>query len=88
MKKELKYFFYLLVIIGFVIFIGNYYFSDTNKKNFYRSFNNHDTKISIYSENLLVLNNNTDDIINYVDSTLTKDKKKYNFWKLLKRNEQ
>ena len=32
MKKELKYFFYVTIILGFLIFVVNYYFSDQNKK--------------------------------------------------------
>ena len=37
MIKELKYFFYIFTIAVFIIFIANYYFSDENKKNSYRS---------------------------------------------------
>ena len=88
MFKELKYLFYLLVIFLFIFFISKYYFSDQNKKKSYRSLNSIDQNIEKHSTNLSILKSDTDDIINYVDSTLTKDKKKYNFWKLLKRNEQ
>ena len=32
MGKELKYFLYVSTILGFIIFVGTYYFSDKNKK--------------------------------------------------------
>tara|TARA_B100001175_G_scaffold303022_1_gene297633 strand:- start:138 stop:398 length:261 start_codon:yes stop_codon:yes gene_type:complete len=84
MKKELKYFFYIAVVFSFIIFTLNYYFSDINKKNFFRSFNNYDKKIITYSESLITLESDTNNIVEYMDNTLTKDNKKYKFWELLK----
>ena len=43
MIKELKYFLHVITIIGFIFFILNYYFSDENKKNSYRSTKVFDT---------------------------------------------
>ena len=83
MKKELKYFFYVSTILGFLIFVGSYYFSDNNKKNSYRSVKLFDNEITEYSNNLITLNNDTDNIIEYVDDSINKDSKKYKFWKLL-----
>ena len=67
----------------FVFFTGRYYFSDENLKNSYRSFKNNDEKIKLYSENLPILENDTQDIIEYVKQTNKDKKKKFNFWKLL-----
>ena len=47
MKNELKYFFYIFTIIGFIIFVSTYYFSDKNKKNSYRAVNLYDNKILV-----------------------------------------
>ena len=83
MLKEVKYLFFIIVIIIFIYFTGTYYFSDKNIKNSYRSLKNNDQKIKIYSKNLQVLENDTQDIIEYVNQTNKKKKKKFNFWKLL-----
>ena len=50
MRKELKYFLYVATIFGFLIFVGNYYFSDKNKKNSYRSTKLYDNKIIKYND--------------------------------------
>lgn len=83
MIKELKIFFYLVSIFFFIFFISKYYFSDVNKKNSYRSLNSLDEKIENYSKKLITLKNDTNNTILYVDSNITKNKKVYNFWKLL-----
>ena len=87
MFKELKYLLFGLVICLFFFFIGRYYFSDTNKKNSYRSLQNIDQKINTYSKNIPILEDDTKNIIEYVEQTSTKKKKKFNFWKLLETNE-
>ena len=83
MLKEIKYLIFIIVILAFIFFTGRYYFSDENLKNSYRSFKNNDEKIKLYSENLPVLENDTQDIIEYVKQTNKDKKKKFNFWKLL-----
>ena len=83
MLKEIKYLIFIIVISVFIFFTGRYYFSDENLKNSYRSFQNNDEKIKLYSENLPVLENDTQDIIEYVKQTNKDKKKKFNFWKLL-----
>ena len=88
MLKELKYFFSILIIFIFIFFIGRYYFSDANKKNFYRSTKLYDEKILEYSNNLKILKSDTENIIEYVENTHNKDKKKYKFWELLFNNEK
>ena len=83
MIKELKYFFYIFTIAVFIIFIVNYYFSDENKKNSYRSIKLSEKRIIEYSSKLQILESNTDTIIDYVENTKNEDKKKYKFWELL-----
>ena len=87
MLKEVKYFIYIFIIIFFVFFTVKYYVSDINKKNFFRSNNNIDEKIDKYSEKLPVLEDNTKDILEYVEDTNQKKKKKFNFWKLIEDND-
>ena len=82
MKKELKYFFYVSTILGFLIFVGSYYFSDNNKKNSYRSTNLYNSKIIEYNKELLKLESDTEDIIEFVENNIIKDKKKYKFLEL------
>ena len=83
MLKEIKYLIFIIVISVFIFFTGRYYFSDENLKNSYRSYKNNDEKIKLYSENLPILENDTQDIIEYVKQTNKDMKKKFNFWKLL-----
>ena len=87
MIKEIKYLLFLLIIILFLFFSGKYYFSETNKKNSYRSLNTIDQKLDIFAEKLPVLENDTKNIIEYVEQSNKKKKKKFNFWKLLETNE-
>jgi hypothetical protein len=87
MLKELKYFLFISSIILFLFISLKYYFSDNNKKNSYRSLKMIDKKILEYSHNLIILKNNTINIIEYVEKTNNKNKKNYNFWKLINNNE-
>ena len=87
MLKELKYLLYLFVIILFVFISFKYYFSDNNKKNSYRSFKQMNEKIINYSQNIILLKSDTIDIVEYVEKTIDKKKKNYNFWKLINNNE-
>jgi hypothetical protein len=87
MLKELKYLLYLFVIILFFFLSFKYYFSDGNKKNSYRSYKQIDKKITIYTQNIILLNSDTSDIVEYVEKTIDKNKKNYNFWKLINDNE-
>ena len=87
MLKEIKYFLFILVIILFIFLIGRYYFSDDNKKNSFRSLNNIEKKIDVFAEKLPVLEDDTKNIIEYVENSNSNKKKKFNFWKLLESNE-
>ena len=86
MFKEIKYLILLIIIIVFIFLAGKYYFSDENKKNSYRSFNNIEKKIILYSQNLPVFEDDTFDIIEYVKNPKNK-KKKYFFWDLINKND-
>ena len=87
MIKEFKYLIYLIIIILSIFFTTKYYFSDIHKKKSYRSFNNINQKINLYSKSLPVLESNTQNIIEYVKNTNTKKKKKYFFWELIEKND-
>ncbi|WP_440670459.1 hypothetical protein [Candidatus Pelagibacter sp. HIMB1483] len=87
MFKEIKYSIYVLAIILFIFFTAKYYFSDNHKKKSFRALNKIDEKIKIYAEKLPILENDTKNIIEYVEQTNNKKKKKFNFWKLLEKNE-
>ena len=82
MRKELKYFFYVFTILGFIIFVSNYYFSDKNKKNSYRIINSYDDNVIKYNKNLLKLESDTDAIVEYVENSLNNKKNNYKFWEL------
>ena len=87
MFKEIKYLIFVLMISLFIFFTVKYYFSDANKKKSFRSFNNIDEKIKIYLKKIPILDDDTKNIIEYVEQTNNKKKKKFNFWKLLENNE-
>ena len=83
MLKEIKYLLFLLIIGIFLFITIKYYFSDTHKKKSFRSMNSIEEKINIYADKLPVLENDTKNIIEYVEKSNEKKKKKFNFWKLL-----
>ena len=62
MLKEIKYLIFIVVILVFIFFTGRYYFSDEYLKKSYRSYKNNDEKIKVYSKNLPVLENDTENI--------------------------
>ena len=87
MIKELKYLIFLLVIILFFFLTAKYYFSDSHKKKSYRSLTNINKEIQQYSQKLPILDDDTQNIIEYVKNTQAKKKKKYFFWNLLDKDE-
>jgi len=87
MLKEIKFLIVVIVIILFFFLTRRYYFSDTNKKNSYRSLNTINEKINTYAEKIPFLEDDTKNIIEYVEQSNNKKKKKFNFWKLLESNE-
>ena len=83
MLKEIKYLVFIVIIGLFIFFTGKFYFSDENIKKSYRSYKNIDENIKAYSQDLPILEDNTQNIIEYIKQTNNKKKKKFNFWKLL-----
>ena len=83
MLKEIKYLIFIIIIGQFLFFTVRYYFSDEHKKKSYRSYNNINEKIKIYSKDLPILENDTENVIEYVKQSNKTNKKKFNFWKLL-----
>jgi len=83
MLKEIRYLIFIIVTSLFIFLSGKYYFSDENKKKSYRSYKNNDEKIKLFSKNLPTLNDDTQNVIEYVNQINKKKKKKFNFWKLL-----
>ena len=80
MIKELKYVFYLLIIFLFLFFSLRYYISDDYKKKSFRSINAIDNKIYLENESIKILNNDTENIIEYIDRDTNENKKEYKFW--------
>tara|TARA_B100001769_G_C21986113_1_gene530081 strand:+ start:383 stop:646 length:264 start_codon:yes stop_codon:yes gene_type:complete len=87
MFKEIKYLIFVFIIGIFLFITGKYYFSDSNKKNSYRSISSIDEKLNNYADKLPILENDTKNIIEYVEKSNEKKKKKFNFWKLLDSDE-
>ena len=87
MFKEIKNFIFIFVICLFLFLTVKYYFSDINKKNSNRSLGSIEEKINTYAEKLPILKNDTNNIIEYVEQSNNKKKKKFNFWKLIESNE-
>jgi len=83
MLKELKYLLHLLTIFIFFFILLKFYLSDNYEKKLYRSLNNYDEVIKKYSKNLPLLENDTKNVIEYIDNNTDKSKKKYKFWKLI-----
>ena len=83
MLKEIKYLIFIIVIFISLFFTGKYYFSDENIKNSYRSLNNINERLKKYSKKLPILENNTKNVIEYVNQSDQSKKNRFNFWKLL-----
>ena len=83
MIKELRYLLFVITIFLFIFFTIKYYFSDQNIKKSNLKINNYNEYLQKFSEKLPVIENDTDNIIEYVDNDSEK-KKEYTFWNLLK----
>ena len=88
MLKELKYLFYILIFFLFLFLTLKFYFSDTNKKNSYRSLKEIEDKIITYSQKLILLKNDTSNVVEYIEKSTDKNKKNFNFWKLIINNDE
>ena len=72
-----------MVIFFFLFFTLRYYFSYENQKKNYRSLNLLDKNIENIEKDLILLKNNTENIIVNVEYNKDKKTKKYSFWELL-----
>tara|TARA_Y100000816_G_scaffold31675_1_gene20238 strand:+ start:224 stop:484 length:261 start_codon:yes stop_codon:yes gene_type:complete len=86
MLKEIKYLVYIFIIFFFFFFTLRFYFSEENKKNYFRQLSNIDKKIKINEENIITLKSDTENIIEYVESNNEKGKNDFKFWELLQKN--
>ena len=87
MIKELKYLFFVIIITIFISVTLKYYFSDSNKKNSFRLLKQINEKIQNFSNKIILLEDNTSNAVTYVEKTIDKNKKNYNFWSLINNNE-
>ena len=87
MAKKIRYFLFLLFICLFFFLSAKHYISDENKKKSYRTLSSIDQMIEDYTKKLPVLEDDTNNIIEYVEQSNNKKRKKFNFWKLLESNE-
>ena len=76
MIKEIKYIFYIIIIFFFIFFCFRFYFSDQNIKNSFKIINNIDNDIKVNEKNLVILNSDTEKIIEYSNENLNEKKKK------------
>ena len=83
MFKEFKYLLFLIVIFFFIFFTVRHYFSDENKKKSYRSLRQIDKKLEISTKDLIILESDTENIIDFVEYKNNKKTEKYSFWELL-----
>ena len=89
MFKEIKLAFYIITISLFLFLTSKYYFSDANIKNYFRKINTIDQSIKIIGEKLIVLESDTENIIQDVDKNndTNKKTKNFSFWELLINND-
>ena len=89
MFKEIKLAFYIISISLFLFLTTKYYFSDANIKNYFRKINTIDQSIKNIGEKLIVLESDTENIIQDVDKNndTNKKNKNFSFWELLNNND-
>ena len=87
MIKEFKYLLFLLVIFFFLFFTIRYYFSDENIKKSYRSISLLEKTIENSKNDLILLKNDTENIMEFVEYKNSNKEKEYSFWKLLYNDE-
>ena len=90
MYKKVKFVFFIVSFITFIILTISYYFSDQNIQSTNKSRSLYSLNLSNKIIDIPFLRNDTDDVINYKDDVenYIKKKKNYTFWKLLKKNDE
>tara|TARA_B110001454_G_C12442506_1_gene318484 strand:+ start:121 stop:378 length:258 start_codon:yes stop_codon:yes gene_type:complete len=84
MIKEIKYLFYLIVLLFFIYLIANYYFSDYYEKKSYRNISNFLDNLNSKKVDVPLIENDTKNIIEY-KTNLEEiiNKKERQFWELI-----
>jgi len=90
MFKKIKNILYLLSFFLFIFFTTSFYFSDKNINKTNKSRTSFLVKQKVDLTTLPVLENDTDNIIEYRDDMeiFKKNKKNYTFWCLIKKCEE
>ena len=84
MLKEIKYLIFFIIIFTFIFLLVRFYISDENKKKTFRSLSNLENTIIVNEKNLPILYNDTNNIVEYLNSEKNINKK-YLFWNLLEK---
>ncbi len=84
MLREIKYFFFSLAIVLFILFSIKSYISEENRKKTFRNLSLIDKQLNTYEKKLPVISNDTINIIEFLNNDDNSNKKKYTFWDLLK----
>ena len=85
MLKKIKYIFYLISPLIFIISITSFYFSDQNIRETNKSRSFYSVKLNNDTQNLPLLKNDTRNIIEYRNDieAYKKKKKNFTFWNLI-----
>ena len=84
MIKEIKYLFYLIVLLFFIYLIANYYFSDYYEKKSYRNISNFLDNLNSKKVDVPLIENDTKNIIEYkINSDQMINTKQRKFWDLI-----
>ena len=85
MIKELKYLVYIFFILIFFFLILKYYFSEKYEKKYFKKINYFEKNLNINLSELVILKNDTNNIIVF-ENLFNEDnnKKKRTFWSLIK----
>jgi len=86
MIKEIKYLFFVFVIFFSLLFILKYYFSEENKIITNKVVNQVKTNVKFNEDKLILLENDSENIIEYVDKKVEDYENEFKFWELFKIN--
>ena len=86
MLKKVKFFFYIMSFFTFVFLATNFYFSEQNVRLINKSRSLYPNETNNNIQNLILLKNDTKNIIEYKSDieVYKKKKKNYTFWDLIK----
>tara|TARA_B100001758_G_C17825565_1_gene311604 strand:- start:193 stop:465 length:273 start_codon:yes stop_codon:yes gene_type:complete len=88
MSKKIKNIFFLISFVSFIFFLTKYYFSEKNLILTNKSRSSYSLALKKYEDNLPLLENNTNNIITYIDDLEEfKNKRKKRIWENLISNQ-